>query len=699
MFWETRSHTRTGRGLCAALGLTLLAAPSLIATPPERGVRPVAASVSNGPTAEGLREMAHLLGDRPRVAGTPGAARAAVQISTLMRSWGIDVRTYEYDVWLPHASRVSVQVAGDKAAIATTAFEAEDRELPSRVNPVAAGYSASGDVLAPLVYANYGSTDDFATLRGAGVDVAGKVALIRYGRIFRGDKVRNAEAAGAAAVILFSDPADDGFARGAVYPDGPFRPPNAIQRGSVKIGAPGDPASPGRAALVGAERRAPTEGLPTIPVVAMGYADIAAMLAELEGVTAPAAWQGALSSPYRYGGMGTPVRVPVEYEESPWRRIRNVVGIVEGSRRPDEWVILGAHYDSWTRGAIDNVSGTVAMLETARVVATQALRGNRPERSLVFAAWDAEEWGLIGSTEWVEQHIGALENAVAYINLDGVAGGPYFSAVASPSLRSVLLEGADAVADPVLPGTSVLRGWRGRIPAAPIGLPGGGSDYAPFTTIAGVPAIGFGFSAASGVYHSQYDSLEFMERFGDPGYRQHKSAASLATWLMWSLGNDNVAGLDYRPLAQDLIEGLNAVRRELRLQGHERGVPGLRESWSAVGKLAVAAGRLRAQTRSAEELPVAAYDEANRHMRRALRRLLVPSSGWNQSVLLAPDPQDTYSSLLLPAVAEPLRRGDILNTAAALGDLAGSLRAVTAELEAAERALRPARRASVVAGR
>ena len=321
-------------------------------------------------------------------------------------------------------------------------------------------------------------------------------------------------------------------------------------------------------------------------------------------------------------------------------------------------MILGAHYDSWTHGAVDNVSGTVALLEAARVLARQAAAGNRPDRSLVFAAWDAEEWGLIGSTEWVEEYAQQLEQgAVAYINLDGIAGGPYFSAVASPSLRALLYAGASAIADPVLPGASVYSAWLERTPGASVGLPGGGSDYAPFTAIAGVPAIGFGFSAASGVYHSAHDTIDFMERFGDPGYRQHRAAASLAVWLLWRLGNDRTVAFDYRPLAQVVVSGLSAVQGELDKLGYAHGVPGLTLAWSAVGKLAQTAGVLHARLAAAAtiEVPERVLRQVNAHMRRAHRRLTRVRNGagsstvWGRSVLVAPDPQDTYSSLLSSA--------------------------------------------------
>lgn len=721
---ETRSDGRGNRTRCAAAALIVLTAPAMLPAAAGSGTcpavvalrsgefaRPEADLIASGAATDELERMAAQLGAMPRVAGTQGAERAAIMIAAWMRSWGLRVTVHEYEVWLPHAREVSVERVGRQSrALAVAAIPLQqDSYMHGEHYPVAAGYSAAGDVIAPLVYANYGRRHDFEKLGRAGVEVSGKIALIRYGGIFRGDKVRNAEEAGAAAVILYSDPEDDGFRRGAVYPDGPFRPPGGVQRGSIKIGAPGDPASPGWPALPGGDRQAPVTGLPQIPVVALGYASAAELMQDLAGATVPLGWQGGLPMTYRYGGAdGDSVRVRVELEDSPWRRIRNVVGTIEGARYPDEWVILGAHYDSWTRGAIDNVSGTVALLEAARVLARQAAAGNRPDRSLVFAAWDAEEWGLIGSTEWVEEYAQQLEQgAVAYINLDAIAGGPYFSAVASPSLRALLYAGASAIADPVLPGASVYSAWLERTPGASVDLPGGGSDYAPFTAIAGVPAIGFGFSAASGVYHSAYDTIDFMERFGDPGYRQHRAAASLAVWLLWRMGNDRTVAFDYRPLAQDVLSGLSAVQGELDRLGYAHGVPGLTLAWSAAGKLAQTAGVLHARLAAAAtiEVPERVLRQVNAHMRRAHRRLTRVRNGagsstvWGRSVLVAPDPQDTYSSLLLPQIASSLRRADAGGTVLALHELASSLEAVAAELLAAEQALRPVRRTGVIAGR
>jgi N-acetylated-alpha-linked acidic dipeptidase len=702
---ETHPFGLACRRLLVVGSLALITLPSISrAAEPSAAAATVPAAMTSAVSRDELARVVAALGDAPRVAGTAGARRAAALIEELMVSWGLEVEISEYDVWLPHAVEVSVTQLDGTPRVMTVAADPAGHDAHHDGNyPVAAGYSAAGDVTAPIVYANYGRRADFAALSNGGIDVAGKVALIRYGEIFRGDKVRNAEDAGAAAVILYSDPADDGYVRGSVYPNGPFRPPEGVQRGSIKIGAPGDPASPGRAASVSGPRVAPTSGLPGVPVVALGYADAEQLLAKSGGAAVPASWHGGLPMTYRVGGAGPLVRVRVVLDENPWRRIRNVVGRLRGVESPEEFVMLGAHYDSWTDGVMDNVSGTAAMLEAARVMAMQARQGRRPARSVLFAAWDAEEWGLIGSTEWVEEHAERVRDfAVAYINLDGVAGGPYFSALASPSLRALLYEGTAAVGDPVLPGASVRAGWQHR-GSTRIGLPGGGSDYAPFAAIAGVPVMGFGFSAASGVYHSVHDTVEYMERFGDPGYRQHRAVAELAAWMTWRLAEDPLPPFDYRPLAQDLVRALDGVARQLGRQGFDHKVPGFAAAWSEAGALAAAAAALHGAVSDADaaDLPRAQLAAYARRLRRAQRQMLQvqQDSDWVRSSLVAPDPTDTYKALFLPGVVTPLREGDIPATVLGLQRLSERLGAVAGELRAAAGLLQLQRRSRAVAGR
>ncbi len=655
-----------------------------------------------------MRALAQQLGSEARVAGTPAAARAAAEIADLMASWGLDVALHEYDVLLPHASSARV----DRLAPSPLTLQLEEEPVAadtastSDQYPAVAAYSAAGDVEAGVVYANYGRASDFAALRALHVDPAGKIVVMRYGDVFRGAKVHNAEAAGAAAVVLYSDPFDDGYFRGDVYPRGPFRPWTGIQRGSVRIGPPGDPNTPGRPASSGAgtvSSDASTSPLPSIPVVALGYGSAAELLRPLRGTEAPTGWQGALPFRYHAGGVDVRARVRVELDDTAIRTVRNVVGTLHGRERPEEWVILGAHYDSWTTGAVDNLSGTVAMLEAARVLAELGSAGWPPQRSVLFAAWDAEEWGLIGSTEWTEAHSEQLRSsAVAYINLDGVVGGPYFSATASPSLRTLIRDATRAVADPTLPQTSVYEAWRRRAAVLPSGeprvlLPAGGSDDATFASVLGVPTLGLGFSGSSGVYHSAYDTNAFVDRFADPGYRQHRAVAALAAILSWRLANADVLPFDYRDQAAELATALGNVDAALGRPGENAGAAGTELAWRALGRLAAAAGELEANTRhvlqraSEGQAPVG-MQRVNDHLLR-VERAFTRSGGlvarpWIKNLFYAPSAGDLYAAEVLPGVRRAIRGGDRDALAREIDDLAASIRTAAVEIIAASVSLR-----------
>ena len=669
------------------------------------------------PDTDRLRTMAHRLRSEARVAGTPAAARAAGEIADLMAGWGLEVSVHEYDVLLPHALSARV----DRLSPLPLTLGLEEEPLPedtaSGVSqyPAVAAYSAAGDVEAGVVYANYGREADFAALRALRVDTVGKIIVMRYGQVFRGAKVHNAEAAGAAAVLLYSDPLDDGYFRGDVYPIGPFRPWTGVQRGSVRTGPPDDPNTPGRPATAGAAvagQPTPATPLPSIPVVALGYGSAAELLRHLVGTEVPAGWQGALPFRYHVGGAGVRARVLVELDETSVRRIRNVVGTLRGRERPQEWVILGAHYDSWTVGAVDNLSGTVAMLEAARALAKLSAAGWPPRRSILFAAWDAEEWGLIGSTEWTEAHADQLRSsAVAYINLDGVVGGPYFSATASPSLRTLIRSATRVVADPTLPTTSIYDSWRRRASMLPSGeprvpLPAGGSDDATFAAVLGVPTVGIGFSGSSGIYHSAYDTHAFVDRFGDPGYRQHRAVAALAAVLCGRLASADVLPFDYRDQAAELATAMGSVDAAIAGPGGNARSAGTELVWRALGSLAAAAGELEANTRqvlqraSAGAGPVG-LQRVNDHLLRVERAFTRPGGlsarPWFKNIFYAPSGGDLYAAELLPGVQRALRRDDDGALARELDDLASSIRAAAVELVASAVSLRAAADARVAA--
>ncbi len=363
------------------------------------------------------------------------------------------------------------------------------------------GLTHPGQVRGQVIFAGRGLAEDFEILRTSGINPAGTIALIRYGGLYRGAKVKNAEDAGCVGALLYSDPEDDGKARGAPLPQGPWRPSNGIQRGSVFLGK-GEARTPGWAATVDAPRLGLAEapglvGIPSLPI----SADNAQILF------------GESGRPGAPSALKARVELRIEQDPAPvW--VDNILVRIEGAVAPDECILAGAHRDSWVFGAADNGSGITVLLETARILGEALRRGWQPERTLILAFWDAEEWGLVGSTEWVEENRAQLiARAVAYVNLDSIASGPNFGASCSPGLASSLA--ASCIAE-------------GLKPPQNLGTPsGGGSDHVPFAELAGVETAAFGFHGGNGTYHSAYDTPYAVERFLDPDFVFHAKASRL----------------------------------------------------------------------------------------------------------------------------------------------------------------------------
>ena len=441
------------------------------------------------------------LSKEPHMAGTPAQARTRDIFARELKKYGIDPEVRTYSIYMPHPTSVHLyRVSPDAAELSLSEGPiAEDTTSSSYPQLLTFnGYGAAGDATGEVVYVNYGLIEDYATLDSLGISVKGKIVVARYGRSFRGIKAREAEKHGAAALIIYSDPADDGFTRGDIYPEGPMRPWTGVQRGSV-FNDNGDPTTPDYASVAGA-RRIPLDqtSLPRIPVIPASYKNAAELLRDVRGGgELPRGWQGGL--PFRYHVGPGPVRarvvVTTDAQTHPYKDIWDVLGTIRGSEYPDELVIIGGHRDAWGPGTADNISGTVSILETARTIGDLMKQGYRPKRTIVFASWDAEEWGLMGSTEFVEQDSARLfKNGTAYINFDEVTTGPALGASGSPSLRPFFRDVTKVVASPTGKG-SVYDVWRlsDRIKsdtAQPaIGDPGGGSDFAGFYNHLGIPIV------------------------------------------------------------------------------------------------------------------------------------------------------------------------------------------------------------------
>ncbi|RKP38733.1 hypothetical protein BJ085DRAFT_335, partial [Dimargaris cristalligena] len=536
----------------------------------------------------------------------------AVWTQEQMRDFGLtDVNIVEYFPYLNYPREQRVAIVEPEPLL----FDADLREpivdedstshLQRDIPPAFHGFSASGNVTGRLVYANYGRPQDFARLRALGVNMTDTIVLVRYGQVFRGLKVREAQEHGAVGVLIYSDPADDGAARGAVYPDGPWRPPGSVQRGSVQFLSdyPGDPLTPGVPAHRDAERlaREDVTNLPKIPSIPLSYTNALPLLRALSGhgpsaLQAGSDWEGAGAHSdagadpgvtYSVGPSEARVNL-VNRMEGRITPIWNVVARIEGWAEPDRAVIVGNHRDAWVFGAADPGSGSAVLLETARSLGILLRAGWRPRRTIYLCSWDAEEYGLIGSTEWVEDHLAWLQReAVAYINVDNVVMGHHFVAFASPSLNPLIYQ---VTKDVALGGTSgsVYDQWVNDAPkkhqaetesavggADPIinadndpparHLPpvvhplGSGSDFTAFLQHAGIAAMDFSFVGYGGTYHSAYDSRHWMEKFVDPHYHYHRAATGVLGGIALQLADASLLPLNLTTYADALKGYLAAV--------------------------------------------------------------------------------------------------------------------------------------------
>ena len=492
--------------------------------------------------AEDLRTWMKRLAARPHHVGSPYGKENADFIASQFRAWGFDTQIEEFSVLFPTPkTRVVELVAPEKftAKLAEPAIseDATSNQAAEQL-PVYNAYSADGDVTASLVYVNYGVPRDYDELAERGIDVKGKIVIARYGGSWRGIKPKVAAEHGAVGCLIYSDPRNDGFYQGDVYPKGAWRNENGAQRGSVADMPlfPGDPLTPGVGATADAKRldvkSAPT--LTKIPVLPISYGDAQPLLRALGGPVAPEAWRGSLPLTYHLGPGPATVHLKVE---SNWDRVtaRDVIAKLNGSERPDEWVIRGNHHDGWVNGAADPLSGLVAMMAEARGLGDLAKTGWKPKRTIIYCAWDGEEPGLLGSTEWAETHADTLrKNAVVYINSDGNSRG-FLGVAGSHTIEKFVNEVARDITDPekkisvneraraaqIINGTPEARREARERSDLRIGALGSGSDYTVFLDHLGIASLNLGYGGegdTSGVYHSIYDSFDHYTRFGDPDF-------------------------------------------------------------------------------------------------------------------------------------------------------------------------------------
>lgn len=613
----------------------------------------------------------------PHMAATPEDRKTADYVAQKFRAAGLDTEIVPYSVLMNQPKVVHVEAYNAAGHLLMTGPTREEvpgdpfEDNPRVVMPFN-GSSGSGDVTGEVVYANYGRLEDFDQLAAQHVDLHGKIVIVRYGANFRGVKVYIAEQRGAAGVIIYSDPQDDGYYKGDAYPLGPWRPDTGVQRGSVQylFKYPGDPETPGVAStpdLPDSSRVSPDGNQPHIISIPLSYRDASPILQALKGPGVPQGWQGALPFRYHLGPGGVKVHL-VSQQDYQRRTIWDVIGKVKGTELPDEWVVAGNHRDAWVYGAVDPNSGTATMLEAVHGIGDLLHQGWRPKRTMIFASWDAEEEGLIGSTEWVEQHAKALENAVIYINVDVGVAGPNFSAAAVPSLKQFIREVTRSVPSPL--GSTVYDVWRNaraegnehRPSNSPpdgdarVGDLGSGSDFTPFLQHVGVPSTDIGSGGAYGVYHSVFDNYAWFTMNADPHFVYLQEMARVFGLEALRMANTDVLPYDYVTYARDISSYLDTAKR--KAADAKLGAIDFGPAEAAANRFASAAQRVRGM----QMAPTGDEAKLNLALRQTETALIspagLPNRPWYRHTIYAPGEYTGYAAVVIPGVTEAIEAKD-----------------------------------------
>ncbi|MGB7554360.1 MAG: transferrin receptor-like dimerization domain-containing protein [Candidatus Korobacteraceae bacterium] len=547
------------------------------------------AKFRNLPNPDTMKDSMQHLSARPHNVGSPYDRENAEWILSKFQQYGFDAHIETFDVLFPTPKERLVEL------VSPTHFVAKLQEPPLSIDPTSQqtseqlptynAYSIDGDVTAPLVYVNYGMRDDYEQLDRLGVSVKGAIVIARYGGGWRGIKPKVAAEHGAVGCIIYSDPRDDGYFEGQNYPAGPYRPEEGVQRGSVMdTQYPGDPLTPGVGATKDAKRLSLKDAktITTIPVLPISYGDAQPLLAAISGPTAPDTWRGALPITYRIGPGPGKVHLVVK---SNWdlKTIYDVIAKIPGSNTSDQWVIRGNHHDAWVNGADDPISGMVVELEEARALGELVKQGWHPKRSIIYCAWDGEEPGLLGSTEWVEQHQDELrQHAVIYLNSDSSARG-YLNVSGSHLLERTVNQVEREIQDPEKHLTVWKRAYLRRVGRASssedreelrdradlrLGALGDGSDYTAFLDFAGVAALnmGFGGESGGGVYHSIYDDFYWYTHFGDTKFVYERALSQMAGSTVMRFADADLLPFDPTGSADTIKRYVAELKKELKQQ-------------------------------------------------------------------------------------------------------------------------------------
>ena len=659
---------------------------------------------------QNLDTWMQFLTSHPHHVGSPHDKANADYMLNLFKSWGYDAKIETYNVLFPTPKTRVLELLGAKPYKAkleeSTLAEDKTSGQKSEQLPTYNAFSADGDVTAELIFVNRGIPADYEELEKMGIDVKGKIVIAKYGGSWRGIKPKVAAEHGAIGCIIYSDPADDGYAQGDVYPVGPFRPKDGVQRGSVMDMPvyPGDPLTPNVGATANAKRldRKDAITIMKIPVLPISYEDALPLLSALGGEVVPAKWRGGLPITYHVGPSKDKVHLQLAFN---WdiKPVNNVIAKMVGSEYPDEWVIRGNHHDGWVNGAGDPVSGLVAELEEARAIGELAKKGFKPKRTLIYCAWDGEEPSLLGSTEWVEDHqVELTQKAVAYINSDGNERG-FIGASGSHTLETFFNEITEGVIDPQTGVTIKERRYAHTLVEADnnarvkllgnkyikLSALGAGSDYSPFFQHLGIASMNLGFGGESndGQYHSIYDSYDLFKRFKDPGFKYGVALSKTAGRVMMRLANADALPIDFNTFyktvndyASDVKTLLDNTRSETETENKmikeklfdyakdptkqykspiaKDIVPFLNFSPldNALAALKVSADDFQKQFSKAPQLPADKQQKLNTILYKAERSLLqekgLPRRAWYRHQIYAPGYYTGYGVKTLPGIRE-----------------------------------------------
>jgi N-acetylated-alpha-linked acidic dipeptidase len=668
------------------------------------------------PDAKLAGQHLKILTAEPHWASSPEDKKTADYVAQKFRDAGLETEIVPFSVYLNKPVKIEIEAfnaAGKKLMsgptpehVDPTAYGGDPFQDDPRVLPAFNGSSPSGDVTADVVYANFGTMADFKKLAELGISVKGKIVIVRYGENFRGVKVMIAQQYGAAGVLIYSDPADDGYIKGDAYPRGAWRPESAVQRGSVQF-LPiysGDSTTPGIASTLDLDPSKrlmdPTKmNQPSIPANPLSYKDASPILAALDGPTSPREWQGALPFTYHLGGTGA-VKVHMHLEQDyKLRTIWDVIGSINGAdpAEKDDWVVAGNHRDAWVYGAVDPNSGTAAMLETVHGLGALLKQGWKPKRRIVICSWDAEEEGLVGSTEWVEAHMTPLANAVAYFNTDVGVAGPNFTASAVPSLKVFVRDITQEVSSPK--GGTVYDQWKkeqavqqqetaGRHASREhatesdvrIGTLGSGSDFTPFFQHAGVPSTDIGSDGAYGVYHSVFDNYNWFIKNADPTFVYEQQQARVFGLEILHMADADFLPYDYKLYGTEVVSYIDAAKRRA---DEEHMKLDFSAADSAAKRFAAAGDRVYAVQAAATPGSHAALDTALRNAESALLTDGgLPHRSWYRHVIYDPGEFTGYAAVVIPGVNEGIDAADTARTQAQIAILADALNRSAVILEA-----------------